>query len=110
MSDWVVGYIMGMAVGIAAGFAIGFAAGKKQKTWSELLEQGKKLRKLLIGRESLLWFWALFCITCIRALVSSLKGIASPLSSGYSDLTCRILPRSQLQSDSQTPAAFFDFT
>ncbi|HUV02018.1 MAG TPA: hypothetical protein VMW67_00980 [Desulfobacteria bacterium] len=49
MSDWVVGYIMGMAVGIAAGFAIGLAAGKKQKPWSELTEQEKKIRKLLIG-------------------------------------------------------------
>jgi Mg/Co/Ni transporter MgtE len=49
MSDLVVGYIMGMAVGIAAGFAIGFAASKQQKPWSELTEQEKKLRKLLIG-------------------------------------------------------------
>jgi len=49
MSDWVVGYIMGMAAGIVAGFAIGFAAGKKQKPWSELTEQEKKLRKFLIG-------------------------------------------------------------
>lgn len=49
MSDWVVGYIMGMAVGIAAGFAIGLAAGKKQKPWSELTEEEKKFRKLLIG-------------------------------------------------------------
>ncbi|HUV02014.1 MAG TPA: hypothetical protein VMW67_00960 [Desulfobacteria bacterium] len=49
MSDWVVGYIMGMAAGIAAGFAIGLAAGKKQKPWSELTEQEKRIRKLLIG-------------------------------------------------------------
>jgi hypothetical protein len=35
--------------GIAAGFAIGFAAGKQQKPWSELTEQEKKFRKLLIG-------------------------------------------------------------
>ena len=49
MSDWVVGYIMGMAVGIAAGFAIGFAASKQQKPWSELTEQEKRIRKLLIG-------------------------------------------------------------
>ena len=49
MSDWVVGYVMGMAVGIGAGFAVGFAAGKKQKPWSELTEQEKRLRKLLIG-------------------------------------------------------------
>jgi fructose-specific phosphotransferase system IIC component len=49
MSDWIVGYIMGMAAGIAAGFAIGFAASKQQKPWSELTEQEKKIRKLLIG-------------------------------------------------------------
>lgn len=42
-------FIMGMSVGIAAGFAIGFAAGKKQKPWSELTQQEKKMRKLLIG-------------------------------------------------------------
>jgi hypothetical protein len=40
---------MGMAVGIAAGFAIGFAASKQQKPWSELTEQEKRIRKLLIG-------------------------------------------------------------
>ena len=49
MSDWVIGYIMGMAAGIAAGFAIGLAAGKQQKPWSELTEQEKRIRKLLIG-------------------------------------------------------------
>ena len=49
MSDWIVGYLMGMAAGIAVGFASGLAAGKKQKPWSELTEQEKKLRKLLIG-------------------------------------------------------------
>lgn len=49
MSDWILGYIMGMAVGIGAGFAIGFAASKQQRPWSELTEQEKKLRKLLIG-------------------------------------------------------------
>ncbi|MBN1762163.1 MAG: hypothetical protein JW878_03650 [Methanomicrobia archaeon] len=49
MSDWIVGYLMGMAAGIAVGFASGLAAGKKQKPWSELTEQEKKMRKLLIG-------------------------------------------------------------
>ena len=54
MSDWVVGYIMGMAAGIAAGFALGFAVGKKQKPWSELTDQEKKMRKLLIGAGAVL--------------------------------------------------------
>ena len=49
MSDWVAGYVMGLVVGIAAGFAIGLAAGKKQKPWSELTEQEKKIRKIMIG-------------------------------------------------------------
>jgi hypothetical protein len=51
---------MGMAVGIAAGFAIGLAASKQQKPRSELSEQENKLRKLLIGAESLFWCWALW--------------------------------------------------
>ena len=49
MSDWVAGYVMGMVVGIGAGFAIGLAAGKKQKSWSELTEREKKIRKIAIG-------------------------------------------------------------
>jgi magnesium-transporting ATPase (P-type) len=49
VSDWVAGYVMGMVVGIGAGFAIGLAAGKKQKSWSELTEREKKIRKIAIG-------------------------------------------------------------
>jgi magnesium-transporting ATPase (P-type) len=54
VSDWVAGYVMGMVVGIGAGFAIGLAAGKKQKSWSELTEREKKIRKLLIVALSVL--------------------------------------------------------
>ena len=42
MSDWVVGY----AVGMASGLAIGLIVGRKQKPWSELSENQ---RKLMIG-------------------------------------------------------------
>jgi hypothetical protein len=68
MSDWVVGYSRGMVAGIAAGFAIGLAAGKKQKPWSELTDQEKKIRKLLIGAGvALLVLGVCISITCIRA-------------------------------------------
>ena len=42
MSDWVVGY----AVGLASGLVIGLITGRKQKPWSELSENQ---RKLMIG-------------------------------------------------------------
>ena len=49
MSDWGVGYAMGIAVGIAAGLAIGLIAGRKQKPWSELSDEERKIRIRLIA-------------------------------------------------------------
>jgi len=49
MSDFVIGIPIGMAIGIAIGISIGIAIGKKQKPWSEMTEEEKRLRKILIG-------------------------------------------------------------
>ena len=49
MSDFVVGIPLGIAIGIAIGISIGIAIGKNQKPWSELTDEEKKNRKILIG-------------------------------------------------------------
>ena len=49
MSDFVIGIPLGMVIGIAIGLNIGIVIGKKQKHWSELTEEEKKQRKILIG-------------------------------------------------------------
>ena len=49
MSEFVVGIPLGMAIGIAMGLSIGIIIGKKQKPWSELTDEEKRQRKLLIG-------------------------------------------------------------
>lgn len=54
MSEFVTGIPIGMAIGIAIGFAI---SGNK-KPWSELTDEEKKQRKIMIG---------IGCLTCIFA-------------------------------------------
>ncbi|KYK29771.1 hypothetical protein AYK20_00105 [Thermoplasmatales archaeon SG8-52-1] len=49
MSDFVIGIPIGMAIGIAIGINLGIIIGKKQKPWSELTEEEKRQRKVLIG-------------------------------------------------------------
>ena len=49
MSDFIIGIPIGIAIGIAIGISLGISIGKKQKPWSELTEEEKKQRKLLIG-------------------------------------------------------------
>ena len=49
MSDFVIGIPIGIAIGIAIGLSIGIAIGKKQKPWSELTEEEKRIKKLIIG-------------------------------------------------------------
>lgn len=49
MSDFVVGIPIGVAIGIAIGISIGIAMGKNQKPWSEMTEEEKRQRKILIG-------------------------------------------------------------
>ena len=47
----------GFAAGIGIGFVLGLVAGRlgvKQKPWSELTEEEKKTRKILIGVSSVL--------------------------------------------------------
>jgi len=49
MSDFVIGIPIGIAIGIAIGISIGIAIGKKQKPWSEMTEEEKRTRKIIIG-------------------------------------------------------------
>lgn len=49
MSDFVIGIPIGVAIGIAIGISIGIAIGKNQKPWSEMTDEEKKQRKILIG-------------------------------------------------------------
>ncbi|UCD12890.1 MAG: hypothetical protein JSW60_04810 [Thermoplasmatales archaeon] len=49
MSDFVIGIPIGMAIGIAIGLNLGIIIGRKQKPWSELTEEEKKIRKIAIG-------------------------------------------------------------
>ena len=48
MGDWPIGYVIGMAVGIGIGISIGISIGKKQKPWSELTEQEKRIKIWII--------------------------------------------------------------
>jgi len=49
MSDFVIGIPIGIAIGIAIGFNLGIIIGKKQKPWSELTDEERRQRKILIG-------------------------------------------------------------
>ena len=54
MSDFVIGIPIGIAIGIAIGLNLGIIVGKKQKPWSELTEEEKKIRKIVIGVGSII--------------------------------------------------------
>ena len=41
--------IIGMLIGIAIGISIGIPIGKKQKPWSELSDEEKRTKKIIIG-------------------------------------------------------------
>ena len=45
MSD----FVIGIPIGIAIGLILGFIIGKKQKPWSELTEEEKKILKISIA-------------------------------------------------------------
>jgi vacuolar-type H+-ATPase subunit I/STV1 len=51
MSDFVTGFVIGIPLGTAVGIALEIAIGIQQKSWSELTEEEKKIRKnaLLAG-------------------------------------------------------------
>jgi hypothetical protein len=55
MSDFVIGIPIGIAIGIAIGISIGIAIGKEQKPWSELTDEEKRIRKILIGAGSIIF-------------------------------------------------------
>jgi len=43
------GYVIGLAVGLSIGLATGIAIGKKEKPWSEMTPQEKKLKITAVG-------------------------------------------------------------
>ena len=49
MDSYTIGMLIGMLLGIAIGISIGISIGKKQKPWSELTDQEKKQKKLIVG-------------------------------------------------------------
>ena len=51
MSDLTAVLLQGMymGIGIAIGLSIGIAIGKKQKPWSEMTEEEKRMRKIAIS-------------------------------------------------------------
>ena len=49
MEYYTIGMAVGIAIGLAIGISIGIVVGQKQKPWSELTEEEKKRKKILIG-------------------------------------------------------------
>jgi len=49
MSYLVIGMALGLAIGFTVGLNLGIIIGKKQKPWSELTDEEKRQRKILIG-------------------------------------------------------------
>jgi hypothetical protein len=45
MNDFVIGFITGIPIGTAVGIAMEIALGIREKPWSELTEEEKKIRK-----------------------------------------------------------------
>jgi hypothetical protein len=49
MNYLVIGMVLGLAIGFTIGLNLGINIGKKQKPWSELTDEERRQRKLLIG-------------------------------------------------------------
>ena len=49
MNDFVTGIPIGIVIGIAIGISIGIIIGKKQKPWSEMTEEEKRIKKITIS-------------------------------------------------------------
>ena len=49
MDGYTIGMTIGILIGIAIGISIGISIGRKQKPWSELSEEEKKHKKIIIG-------------------------------------------------------------
>jgi uncharacterized BrkB/YihY/UPF0761 family membrane protein len=49
MDYYTIGMTIGIAIGFAIGISIGIIIGKKQKPWSELTEEEKKFKKIVVG-------------------------------------------------------------
>ena len=67
MGDFLIGIPIGVAIGIAIGLNLGIIIGKKQKPWSELTNEEKRLRTIDVGVGSaflfvglIIFLWLLF--------------------------------------------------
>ena len=49
MDSYTIGMTIGMLIGITIGISIGISIGRKQKPWSELSEEEKKHKKIIIS-------------------------------------------------------------
>jgi uncharacterized BrkB/YihY/UPF0761 family membrane protein len=49
MDAYAIGMVIGILIGLAIGISLGISIGKKQKPWSELTEEEKKYKKIIIG-------------------------------------------------------------
>lgn len=49
MDSYSIGLIIGMLIGIAIGVSIGISISRKQKPWSELTDNEKKQKKIIIS-------------------------------------------------------------
>ena len=67
MSDFVIGFVIGIPIGTAVGIALEIAIGIQQKSWSELTEEEKKIRKnaLLLGTIMLIVGIAVFVLSVL---------------------------------------------
>lgn len=56
MSDLVIGFVIGIPIGTAVGIALEIAKEIKQKSWSELTEEEKTIRKHALLRGIIILF------------------------------------------------------
>ena len=60
MSDFVIGIPIGLGIGLLIGMYFGIIIGKKQKLWSELTEEEKRHRKVIIGAGVIILIFGFF--------------------------------------------------
>ena len=60
MSDATIFLSLGIAIGMILGLNIGIVIGKKQKPWSELTDEEKRQKKILIGAGIIILVFGVF--------------------------------------------------
>jgi hypothetical protein len=60
MSDFIIGFVIGITIGTALGIALEIAMEIKQKPWSELTEEDKKIRKNAISIGTIILLFGIF--------------------------------------------------